>query len=266
MFRRLRTPATSRHLLLRAGACLALSLAAGCYDRFDTPQPDGERLPVPNTTIATLRAYYAGTSFVVTNDLVIGGTVTADDRSGNFYRTIMVEADGAAVELLAGVDDLHRFAPVGTQVRINLKGLAIDESRGVLRIGAPSADGKTAEQIGSRPALDRSLFRSDDAAEVVAETRTLRELLPACCGRLIRVKGVRFAPEGIEERTWAGYKRFVDAEGSVVWSYTRLYADFAGHVVPSVETALTGILQYGYTGEGEPCYIIKMRDETDCSY
>ena len=56
------------------------------------------------------------------------------------------------------------------------------------------------------------------------------------------------------------YKRFTDDTGAAVYTYVRSYARFADDEVPSAGT-LTGILQYA--GEGR--YILKLRDENDCT-
>lgn len=64
-------------------------------------------------------------------------------------------------------------------------------------------------------------------------------------------------------RTWAGYKRFTDDTGAAVYTYVRSYARFADDEVPVGRCTLTGILQYDATGEGR--YILKLRDENDCT-
>lgn len=45
--------------------------------------------------------------------------------------------------------------------------------------------------------------------------------------------------------------------------YVRSYARFADDEVPVGRCTLTGILQYDATGEGR--YILKLRDENDCT-
>lgn len=45
--------------------------------------------------------------------------------------------------------------------------------------------------------------------------------------------------------------------------YITLYSTFADDEVPVGRCTLTGILQYDATGEGR--YILKLRDENDCT-
>ena len=53
------------------------------------------------------------------------------------------------------------------------------------------------------------------------------------CGTLVRIDGVRYTPEDLSAATWAGYKRFTDADGNAA-------------------------------GDGR--YILKLRDENDCTH
>lgn len=72
-----------------------------------------------------------------------------------------------------------------------------------------------------------------------------------------------YTPEDLTPGTWAGYKRFTDDVGAAVYTYVRSYARFADDEVPVGRCTLTGILQYDATGEGR--YILKLRDENDCT-
>ena len=71
-------------------------------------------------------------------------------------------------------------------------------------------------------------------------------------------------PEDLSAATWAGYKRFTDADGNAVYTYVRRYARFADAEVPAGTVSLTGILQYDAAGDGR--YILKLRDENDCTH
>ena len=84
------------------------------------------------------------------------------------------------------------------------------------------------------------------------------------CGTLVRIDGVRYTPEDLSAATWVGYKRFTDADGNAVYTYVRRYARFADAEVPAGTVSLTGILQYDAAGDGR--YILKLRDENDCTH
>lgn len=169
----------------RIAVAFAALLTAGCYDsRFG--EPDGNAPGEPATeTIAALRARYAGTPFTVTGDIVVAGTVTTSDRAENFYRTLCIEADEAAVEVMAGIDHLHNDFPTGCHVTLRLKGLTVAESRGVLQIGRPPAvgSGYATDYIGSQPALAAVLARNgENLHSPTPALRRISELTPALCG------------------------------------------------------------------------------------
>ncbi len=244
------------------GIVAAAAVAAGCYDsRFG--QPGAEQAPwTPTEHIAALRERYAGETFEVTGDIVVEGVVTSDDTRGNFYRSLCIEEQGAAIEIMTGTDHLHNDYPRGCRVVLRLRQLAVGESRGVLQAGRMPAPGSgyATDYIGSQAALDRVLARcGGEVKEPEPTLRTIGGLEPRMCGTLVRIEGLRYEPEELTPSQWTGYKRFTDAEGREIRTYVRTYADFAEGEVPVGAVALTGILQL----DGKE-YILKLRDENDC--
>ena len=258
-----------RLLLLPATVILLAAGTTGCYDRAAAPSTEPAAPPPATTTIGELHRLFTGETFVVESDVVVRGRVTSSDRAGNFYRTLVLEADGTAVEVMAGIDGLHNIYPEGCEVTVRLQGLALGQSYGVLQIGREPAPGSgyPTDYIGSRAALDQHLVRGDRKQILAPQLRTIDELTPGMAGCLIRVDGLHYTPEEPDEpATWSGYKRFSDDKGGEIETYTRLYADFADAAIPSGEAVLVGILQCTTQTDGSIRYILKMRDETDCWY
>lgn len=246
-------------------ACLAAPILAGCYDSsFDGPRPDAE--PQPATTdIRTLCELFVGTTIPVTGDIVVAGRITANERGGNFYRTLCIEHEGAGMELRAAVDRLDNDFPVGCSVTLRLKGLALGRHYGVLQAGTMPAAGSgyATDCIPSRAALDLALTRNGTRLETIEPPVVeLAELTPARCGTLVRVEGLRYAPEGVASGSWSERTRFVDDTGAELFVYVSPYADFAGEEVPRDRRSLTGILQYDDRSKGR--FLLKPRDENDC--
>lgn len=234
------------------GAVAAL-LLTGCYDsRFGEPDDDGEGKPATET-IAALRDRYAGTPFTVTGDIVVTGRVASCDRAENFYRTLCICDAEAGLEVMAGIDHLHNDFPTGSRVTLSLRGLAA------------AGSGYATDYIGSRAALGAVLIRSGEALAAPSPAPlAIPALTESRCGTLVRIDGVRYTPEDLSAATWAGYKRFTDADGNAVYTYVRRYARFADAEVPAGTVSLTGILQYDTAGDGR--YILKLRDENDCTH
>ena len=101
-------------------------------------------------------------------------------------------------------------------------------------------------------------------ADSLRFARLVAEKFGAMGMELRGIDGVRYTPEDLSAATWAGYKRFTDADGNAVYTYVRRYARFADAEVPAGTVSLTGILQYDAAGDGR--YILKLRDENDCTH
>lgn len=245
-----------------AAACLAL---AACYDGRFTAPAGSPACENPNETIASLRTTYAGTPFTVSSPVIVSGIVTSCDRAANFYRTFCVEEDQAALEVAAGIDQLHNDFPIGCRVVIRLEGLTVGESYGLLQVGRAPAPGSAYEVdfLGSRAALGKAVTRCGEDLEPVEPARlTIPRLEPERAGTLVRIDRLRYTPEDLTSTVWSGYKRFTDADGNVIYTYVRSYADFADREVPTGWLSLVGILQYDKAGEGR--FMLKLRDEGDC--
>lgn len=242
-------------------------LFCGCYDsRFNPPKRDNSTESV-SSSIAELRSRFLGTPFVVNSDISVNGRVVSSDQAGNFYRTICIEKQQAALEILTGIDQSHNRFPVGCSVTLHLKGLTVAEKFGVLQVGAAPLPGSGYEvdYIGSLPALDQYLVRnSEDLVDPQPARLTIPELDPVRCGTLVRIDNLQYAPESETESGWSGYRRFVDPNGNVIRSYVRDYADFADRKIPEMVVSLVGILQYDESGNGR--FLLKLRDETDCIF
>ena len=116
--------------------CAAALLAAGCgYDDFGEPHPADETAPLPNMSVATLRERCAvGPVAFSGSGVVLSGYVTTSDRADNFYRTLMLEDNSGAVEVCAGLYDLHNDYPVGCRLTLSADGLTAALDDGLLRI------------------------------------------------------------------------------------------------------------------------------------
>lgn len=248
---------------MRGLGLVAAALLAGCYDTSFGYDPRNDDPELPTATIGFLCTRFEGTTLAIENPIVVKGRVTTSDRSENFYRTFCIEADGAALEIMAGLDHLHNDYPEGCTVAVHLQGWVLGESHGVLQLGRrPSAgSGYPTDYIASQPALDRTVVRCDEPLQPPVPTlRTLGELTTAMCGTLVRIENLLYRPDEPTEGYWGGTRYFTDDEGAEIRTYVRTYADFAEKEIPAERCALTGILQR----DGDR-YLLKLRDENDCT-
>ena len=250
-----------------AACCIAPGiLLAGCYDTgFGHPEREVQETVV-SQTIADLKNDYAGTPFTVTGNISVAGTVTSSDQAGNFYRTLCIQDLHAGMEIWTGIDQTHNEFPIGCRVTVRLEGLTVTCSRGVLQAGkAPHpGSGYEIDYIGSQAALGKVIVRNSETLQPLDPARmTIPELTPEHGGTLVRIDRLHYLPEDLSASDWNGYKRFADERGNTIRTYVSPYADFSAEEVPAGTVSLTGILQCEESGADR--YILKLRDENDCS-
>ena len=99
---------------------------SSCVDRtFDEPNflfedPD---LEVTQSIAALKSTHVDGQYEVLSGGNVISGVVVANDKSGNFYETIVISDDTGGIEVKLGKRSLFNTFPVGRNVFIKTDGL-----------------------------------------------------------------------------------------------------------------------------------------------
>ncbi len=254
-------------------AAAAIAVSAGCR-RYGEPAPGPTAPAVPDMAIADLHDLCRDRTIEIDDEITIGGYVTSSDAASNFYKTFTIEDASGGAEIMAGITGLHNIYPEGYYVTVSLHGCAAAEHYGVMQIGlAPASyDYYPTEYFSARALLDRHVTRCDTRHAVAPMPVAAGEMTPGMCGRLVTVGGLRCVTserypdmwEANADGTWGGYNFFATASGAVLAVYTSAYAGYAAHTVPAGNVSLTGILQCGKIG-GEEFYMIKMRDETDCT-
>lgn len=260
-------------------AIFLLLFAASCgYDRFDAigrGDIPGNGL-LPDTDIAMLYDNYFGGQATINDDITIGGHVTANDLSGNWFRSFVIEDPTGAVEIRAGVADMHNFYQLGRRVVVRAKGLAVGSYNGVIQLGRkvnPYSEWRV-EEFGARIILERYVYRDNVFSEVVPDELKISELTERHCGRLVRVgKAIYSAGEG-EAAGWAfpggegavpatGVRRFIDGGGATIDVVTSGYANFADTAIPADSVWLTGIVLRGKFDGGPERFGIRLRSVED---
>lgn len=252
---------------------LAIASLAGCRT-YDTPPADDAVPQAANISIADLHSLCRRGPVTIGEPIVAGGYVTSSDRASNFYRTFTIEDPTGGMEIMAGLYDLHNIYPEGYYITVALEGCVAAESYGVLQAGTEpqSYDYHPTGYFSSRAVLDRHVRRYDVRRLTAPLPLTAGELHTELCGRLVTVGPLHLttgsehgdAWNASRDGTWGGYNFFADGEGTTVAVHTSAYAAYAERRVPEGRVAITGILQYG-KADGEEMFMIKMRDENDCT-
>ncbi|MCD7963329.1 MAG: DUF5689 domain-containing protein [Rikenellaceae bacterium] len=229
-----------------------------------------------NISIDSVKYYYRDGGGVTTftsqyNDYIISGTVTANDRSGNFYRVFMLEDHSGAIEIKAGLYDLYSLFPVGRKVFVKITGLTLGQEDGMYQLGLQPTYGSSyeTEYISSALLVDKHIIRDIYTGVPVSEETRISDLTDDHIGRLMKIDGLKLDNGG--EETWAyssnetynglpGEKdiKARDINGDSIYVYTSGYADFALDKTPSGDISITGIIM-----KRGRSYRIKFRNEYD---
>jgi len=108
-----------------------------CKKNFDQPPYQTDPAIVANTSIKDLKARHttAGAYDVITTDIVISGTVVADDKSGNLYKEIYIQDSTGGLQINLDAASLYGTYPVGRKVFIKCNGLALSDYHNTMFLG-----------------------------------------------------------------------------------------------------------------------------------
>ena len=119
---------------------LSAALHSCIKEKYDNPPDSSQINPnvVANVSIADLSNMIlnagAGSYHQFTGDSMIGGIVTADDRTGNFYKQIVIQDSTGGIVIALDRVNLYVDYPVGRQIFINLKNLELVDYKGIPEI------------------------------------------------------------------------------------------------------------------------------------
>ncbi len=253
-----------RKVILYLFCVLAL---VGCYNSFDSVSGEGEvAVPQPNVAVEVLHQLYDRGVRDIGEPMITYGIVSANDESGNLFKSFIIESKGYALEVLDGLYDSYVRHPLGALVVINLEGLRMERRGGVLRVGLPTDDSApyTIDYMRSEAIVDKHVYVKRLASEIEPQEVTLLDINTLCPGRLVRVDDLSYYAEPLEESKWGGLRLFRDENLDSLWCETSEYAAFAHDNIPLGEVSLVGIYSYGDTNGHKR--IIKLRSEVDCIY
>lgn len=130
---------------------LILVFIAGLFssciqENFDNPPSNGVDPDMTATiTIAQLKALYTGVALELDDSMIISGIVVADDKSGNLYKSIIIDDGTAGILIRMENNGLFGSYPVGRRLFIKLGGLWMGDYGGLIQLGGQLSAGTTNE-------------------------------------------------------------------------------------------------------------------------
>ncbi|MCF8238243.1 MAG: DUF5689 domain-containing protein [Saprospiraceae bacterium] len=253
------------HYLLLVG----LLIPTACVDLdFDEPPPGGEPIDITaNATILDLRSWFVPGAFTaITDELIIRGIVIADDASGNFYKTIVIQDETAGIEIKLNSVGLANDYPIGREVFIRCRGLVISDYNGLVQLGGGTYDdaGQTRLSGIEEALLKDYLVAGERDQFVTPKVKGIKDINTNDMSTLIQLTDVQFIQSDAgqtyaEPVTQLSVNHMVeDCSGNSILLRTNGYADFAGELTPSGKGTLVALL--GVFGSDLQLFV---RDQND---
>lgn len=240
-------------------ALVSSTLFVACVKQdFDEPPAFQDCEIESNTTIAELKELFqVGGSVLIEDDLIIEGVVVADDRSGNYFRSLIMQDETAGIEVRFNATELYNDYPIGRLIYIRCKGLSITDFNGLIQLG-------TIESA----LVSETVCRGPRNQPITPLDITIEELNNTHMSTLIRLTNVQFvdASAGVTFANSAGLQsinHFIescDTENQIILRSSG-YADFADELTPVGSGTLTAV--YSIFGDDKQLFI---RDPSDVQF
>lgn len=157
-----------------------------------------------NKKIIELKSLYVDGGKLIDDDIVIEGKVISDDRTGNVYRSLMIQDGSGAIELKMGKTSLYNDYKLGQTIYVKCKGLKIGSYEGMLQLGLPDATQMyETSYMDVQSIIDAHVFRGEQGEplqpKIVQETDLLKEENLGCYVTLRHVR-IGDKPDDVNSR------------------------------------------------------------------
>jgi hypothetical protein len=243
---------------------LITGLVTSCIpDDHDLPPTTGADPNILVTsTIAQLKAMYSGTALQLHDSIVIAGLVIADDQSGNFYKSIVIQDASAGILIRMDASNLYQTYPVGRRVFIKCGGLWMGEYNGLIQLGGAKTIG-TINEVDQIPStlFDKVILKGTLGNDVVPVDVDITTLNTSHQNMLIRLQNVQF----ITSDTGVAYapgvttnRTLEDCSGNPIIVRTSSFSTFAYSLTPGANGEFVAVYsEFGTTPQ------LIMRDVPD---
>lgn len=168
-----------------------------CQKTFDEPPEYNGPMINSNISIAALKRLHLLNNFEkILDDLMIEGIVIADDRTDNFYKSVVIQDSTGGITVRMDGYALFNVYPIGRKLFVRLKGLWMGDYAGMIQLGAGvDRSDPLSPQLSSipQPLFDRVLMKGPLQQILIPKKVTMSELDDSLQSTLITLTNVEFA-------------------------------------------------------------------------
>lgn len=181
-------------LLCAVSVGLVATVSSCLKKEFDAPPNESSIDPELKVThtIAQLKEMPQSE---ITDDVIIGGIVCMDDRSGNYYKKIVVQDETGGIEIEIDQTNLYTDYPVGRKVYIRCKGLFLGNYFDLPQLGAAPDERGSLTQINGTM-IDDYIVKASFPHTIKIDTLDYNDLTSIDDSRvntLVAIRNAQFA-------------------------------------------------------------------------
>ncbi|MBK8556615.1 MAG: choice-of-anchor J domain-containing protein [Lewinellaceae bacterium] len=243
-----------KYLKILLPLALMVGLAACVKTEFDEPPLGGEPINITaNATIKALKALHItpGGYDKVVDDMIISGVVVMDDRSGNYYKTLVIQDSTGGIEVKFNDGYLYNQYPVGRRMYIKCQGLILSDYNGLTQLtGSTVEQGGQLSGVGITAAQIRDKVVKGPISDTppVPRVTTLGAINADMVSTLLQFNDVEFI-KADTGKTYADpvtkynlNRTIEDCNSLQIILRSSGYAEFAGALTPGGKGTITGVL------------------------
>ena len=227
------------------------SVSYACHKEWD--QPPAYLIPDIKAThsIKSLKSLHSfGGYELITDDIIIRGIISGNDKSGNLYKQICIQDSTGGITINMGRSNLYLDYPVGREVFIKCKGLCISDVNRMIQLGMldKSVPFNPTLSVIPSPFLDSFVVKSMLDNVIKPVKLTIDQLNDLYQSMLVQLDSVQFAAGDTAKNLGdtSTFRKPVsltlhDCSGNKTVVYTSAYADFAGMKPPSQKGSIIAL-------------------------
>lgn len=248
---------------------------SSCDKEFDEPPIFEEPNITANMTIKQLKALHtvSGQFDTVKTESVISGIVVGDDKTGNFYKSLVIQDETGGIAIRMNQGSLYTSYPRGRRIYVKVKGLVLNDYNRLQQIGAgvDNSDPTSPQLASIEPNMFDSFivkgsFNNTVIPKVVSATAALTTTLQDTLqNTLIQLNNFEFAVADTN-KTYAPYQinqnyTIRNCSGSSIVLRNSGYATFQPVPVPNGNGTIVGVYSvFGSTKQ------LMIRDTSDVQF
>lgn len=275
---------TIKNLKLSLIAVLVLFSINSCVNDDDWSLPPVHCADnwATNMTLEELFSTIDATGQITTfeEEKIIEGYVVSSDSTGNFFKTVSIQnslnnpTHGVQVEM--DRTNLFNNFPLGSKIKVNLKGLDVGYDRGVLKVGQTYEDAGGNIRVGrmNEFKINNHVVRSCDMIEYATpvEFNNIAEVFASgVINTLVTIHNVQFADSQLglnyAESNQTVDRILEDNLGNTIKLRNSNFASFADEQLPEGSGSITVVLSVYASGNITPStYQLYIRDTKDVKF